>query len=74
MIPMQTPNVINISLFSSANVNTGNAALPRKSPPNSGDVIATSQTCLHSLKLFTIRNDGNSRYRREIHPTVAVKI
>ena len=75
MIPMQTTNVINISLFSSANVNTGNAALPRKSPPNSGDVIATSQTCSHSVKLFIILNNGNKadidvRYT----PSVAVKI
>ena len=59
MIPMQTPNVINISLFSSANVNTGNTALPRKSHPNSIDVIESSENCSCSVKLFTIRFDGN---------------
>ena len=59
MIPMQTTNVINISLFSSANVNTGNTALPQKSPPDSVDVIGSSQNCSRSLELYTIRINGN---------------
>ena len=59
MIPMQTPNVINISLFSFANVNTGIIALPRKSHSNSVDVIGSSENCSGLLELFTIRIIGN---------------
>ena len=51
MIPMQTTNVINISLFSSNNVNTDNPGLVRKSHPDGVDVIGCSQNFSPTLKL-----------------------